>query len=93
MTPDGKIYNGDSITVTFTLVHKEDIKDVKVDDLKTAVDSEKNFGDLNTNKEITDAVAVTVKFIWLLPLKTGIIFIGLNFDTLGIVYIINSLKS
>ncbi|WP_353306229.1 hypothetical protein [Spiroplasma ixodetis] len=38
-------------------VAKQDIKDVKVDELKTAVDSEKTFDELNTNKEITDAVA------------------------------------
>lgn len=40
---------------------KQDIKDVKVDDLKTAVDSDKTFCDLNTNKEITDAVAAAIK--------------------------------
>ncbi|WP_395473389.1 spiralin repeat-containing protein [Spiroplasma endosymbiont of Nomada rufipes] len=50
---------------------KQDIKDVKVDDLKTAVDSEKTFGDLNTNKEITDAVAAAIKKTTKLDVSVG----------------------
>ncbi|WP_338980160.1 spiralin repeat-containing protein [Spiroplasma endosymbiont of Lasioglossum malachurum] len=46
---------------------KQDIKDVKVDDLKTAVDSEK----INTNKEITDAVAAAIKKTTKLDVSVG----------------------
>ncbi|WP_342254101.1 spiralin repeat-containing protein [Spiroplasma endosymbiont of Zeiraphera isertana] len=74
---------GDKISGTFTFtdtitVAQQDIKDVKVDDLKTAVDSEKTFGELNTNKEITDAVAAAIKKTTKLDVSVGTDFILTN---------------
>lgn len=54
VTPDGKIYNGDSITITFTLAHKK--TDVEVtNDIKAALEKSVDGKSLNDSQKQNDA--------------------------------------
>ncbi|WP_339042026.1 hypothetical protein [Spiroplasma endosymbiont of Apeira syringaria] len=54
VTPDGKIYNGDSITITFTLAHKK--TDVEVTtDIKAALEKGVDGKSLNDSQKQSDA--------------------------------------
>ncbi|WDA53915.1 MAG: hypothetical protein PPFGHCPK_00329 [Spiroplasma endosymbiont of Drosophila atripex] len=54
VTPDGKIYNGDSITITFTLAHKK--TDVEVTtDIKAALEKGVDGKSLNHSQKQSDA--------------------------------------
>ncbi|WP_425381326.1 hypothetical protein [Spiroplasma endosymbiont of Polydrusus pterygomalis] len=54
VTPDGTIYNGNEITVTFTLIHKKTDVDV-TNDIKTALEEGVDGSSLNTSQKQSDA--------------------------------------
>ncbi len=54
VTPDGKIYNGDEITVTFTLVHKKTDTEV-TNDIKVALENGVDGSSLNDSQKQSDA--------------------------------------